>query len=136
MSDDGTETDFLEILTKHEVYNVCYCRGFSCDPGKFIQFEWYVWQQFSVFRRYLASSCTELFVYVWMIISYKTSNAKYFWISKCDDTGWDRQGRNNQNDQLWCNYEWGYANSDWWQGKSLKTSNGTGRCHMGTHGDS
>jgi len=36
---DGTETDFLEILTKHEVYNVCYCRGFSCDPGNVLQFE-------------------------------------------------------------------------------------------------
>ena len=36
---DGTKTDFLEILTKHEVDNVCYCRGFSCDPGKYIKFE-------------------------------------------------------------------------------------------------
>ena len=65
MSDDGTETDFLEILTKHEVYNVCYCRGFSCDPGKFIQFEWYVWQH----PNRLVHVLNYMFIFWWSLVT-------------------------------------------------------------------
>ena len=65
MSDDGTETDFLEILTKHEVYNVCYCRGFSCDPGKFIQFEWYAWYH----HIWLVHVLNHMFIFWWSLVT-------------------------------------------------------------------
>ena len=29
----------LDVLTKHNVYNVCYCRGKSCHPGIKCQFK-------------------------------------------------------------------------------------------------